>query len=125
MIFVIYYKMITKISLINNSPHIVTKFFFLVMRTSKILLASFKHTLQYFITESFHLGPFPPFRPHQSLVRSSSLFSVSVSSVFCFYIPHVSEIIWYLSSLSDLYYLAQRPQGPVLLSQCQSFLFYC
>ena len=58
--------------------------------------------LIYFVTVGFYLlNPFPisPIHHHFPPPATTNLFSVSMGSgfCFCFYIPHVSDIMWYLS----------------------------
>ena len=81
-----------------------------------------------FITGNLYIliaSPFFTQPPTPSHLATIKMFSVSMSLfLFCsftycvFSIPHVSEIIWYLS-FSDLFHQAQFPLGPSICHRWQ------
>ena len=74
--------------------------------------------LTYLITRSLYL-----LTTSHPLLETTNLFSnyeFISSFLLCFYIPHKSVIIWYLSHF-DLFHLAWFLQGPFMLSQMVRF----
>ena len=73
----------------------------------------------------------PTYSPYHLLWQPSACsqylwacFSFVYSFVlFCFYILHIHEIIWYMFFLSDLFHLTLYPLGPSKSSQMTRFIF--
>ena len=77
--------------------------------------------LIYLITRNLYLlTSFTHFR-YPLPLATTNLFPVSMGLIFFFKVPHISEIIQYLSVSSDLLYLVLCPEGPSMLSQMAEF----
>ena len=82
--------------------------------------------LNYLVTRSLYLLiSYSPYSFHNpsTLVTTHNLipFSITHTHTNTFKIPHISEIIQYLS---DLFHLAQCPQGPPCSCKLQDFLIF-
>ena len=73
-------------------------------------------------------SPQPPFLLVTNILLSVYvvllLFILFVYLLLSAYIPHVSEIIWFLSFSSDLFHLAKYCQEPFMLPQMAVFQFF-